>query len=663
MKTVAIVALLGVPAIGHAAQAQRPPAPPAPVAATTQDGKAEAYQQFLLAQRLESARDHEGAVAAFRRAIALDAESAELPAALADLFLDLNRVDESRTAANRALTIDPANRDAHRVLGTLFAAAATSESREARQARAQNLATAIDHLEQAAAERPGLQADPNVRAMLARLHILNGAYDKAIPLLAELVRQEPGWQEGAGLLVDAYVSAGRTAEAVSWLEQAAEDNPELNASLGDLYGRIQRWQDAADAYERALSASSRSFDLRVRYASMLMNAGGVENILKAREVLRQAVQMRGTDERALYMLSNAERQTHELEAAEATARRLIKQNAKNPRGYYALAEALEQRQRYQEVVDSVGPALPQLRTNENASFALGLLLPHLGFAYMQLGKYDEAIASFQEAQKLAPDDATVTGFLIQANLSAKRYSQAVELAHAARLAHPDEIRFARLEADALRQSGKVDQGLAVLEELLKKQGDDPDAHLALARAYADANRGGQAVRVLQDAQSRFPKDPDPSFELGAVLEKQKKYSEAETAFKQALQRDPNHAPTLNYLGYMLAERGERLDESVAYIKKALDLEPNNGSYLDSLGWAYYKDGRLDLAEENLKRAAGQLTKNSVVQDHYGDLLFKLGRFEDAIAAWTRALGGDQDDLDRAALDKKIKSARQKLPKK
>ena len=335
MKTVALVALLGVPAIGHAAQAQRPAAPPAP--ATAPNSKAEAYKQFLLAQRLESARDHEGAIGAYRRAIALDPQSAELPASLADLFLDLNRVDEARTAANRALTIDSANRDAHRVLGTLFAAAATSESREARQARAQNLASAIDHLEQAAAERPGQQADPNVRAMLARLHILNGAYDKAISLLSDLVRQEPGWQEGAGLLVDAYVSAGRTAEAVSWLEQAAEDNPELNASLGDLYGRIQRWQDAANAYERALGVSARSFDLRVRYASMLMNAGGVENALRAREVLRQAVQMRGTDERALYMLSNAERQTHDLDAAETTARRLIKQNAKNPRGYYALA--------------------------------------------------------------------------------------------------------------------------------------------------------------------------------------------------------------------------------------------------------------------------------------------------------------------------------------
>ena len=128
-------------------------------------------------------------------------------------------------------------------------------------------------------------------------------------------------------------------------------------------------------------------------------------------------------------------------------------------------------------------------------------------------------------------------------------------------------------------------------------------------------------------------------------------------------RDPENAAALNYLGYMLAERGERLDESVGYIKKALALEPENGSYLDSLGWAYFKADKLDLAEENLKRAADQMTTNSVVQDHYGDVLFRRARYGEAIAAWTRALAGDGDSVNRVDIDKKIKSAKQKLGKK
>ena len=114
---------------------------------------------------------------------------------------------------------------------------------------------------------------------------------------------------------------------------------------------------------------------------------------------------------------------------------------------------------------------------------------------------------------------------------------------------------------------------------------------------------------------------------------------------------------------MLADRGERLDESVGYLKKALEIEPDNGSYLDSLGWAYFKKDNLDLAEQNLRKAAGQLLSNSVIQEHYGEVLFKLGRYDDAITAWTRALNGDGQDIDRADIDRKIKSAKQKLPKK
>ena len=113
---------------------------------------------------------------------------------------------------------------------------------------------------------------------------------------------------------------------------------------------------------------------------------------------------------------------------------------------------------------------------------------------------------------------------------------------------------------------------------------------------------------------------------------------------------------------MLADRGERLDESVGYLKKALEIEPDNGSYLDSIGWAYFKQNKLDLAEANLRRAAEQLKTNSVIQAHFGEVLFKVGRYDQAIEAWSRALTGDGDEIDRAGLDKKIRTAKQKIKK-
>ena len=188
------------------------------------------------------------------------------------------------------------------------------------------------------------------------------------------------------------------------------------------------------------------------------------------------------------------------------------------------------------------------------------------------------------------------------------------------------------------------------------------AHVALAQAYVDANRGAQAVRMLQDAQTKFPADPTPSFELGAVLEKQKKFTDAEAGVQAGARARSRACARLNYLGYMLAERGERLDESVGYLKRALAIEPDNGSYLDSLGWAYFKDGQLDLAADNLKRAAEQLTTNS------------SSRITTATCCSSSdATGGDRRldaravrrrrRIDRGDIDKKIRSARQKLPKK
>ena len=56
-------------------------------------------------------------------------------------------------------------------------------------------------------------------------------------MLTDLVKQEPSWQDGASLLVEAYAAAGRSAEAVEWLEEAAPDNPRLYATLAEFYGR------------------------------------------------------------------------------------------------------------------------------------------------------------------------------------------------------------------------------------------------------------------------------------------------------------------------------------------------------------------------------------------------------------------------------------------
>ncbi|HMC78307.1 MAG TPA: tetratricopeptide repeat protein [Vicinamibacterales bacterium] len=646
----------------------RAPRPPQ-VTTAAPDRVAEAYALFLLGHRAEEKDDEAGAIASYTRAMELDPLAADIPAELAGLYLRQNKAQEAMASAEAALKISPANREANRVLGVVYAALSETPRDDAPRPRGgntadENVTKAIHHLE-LALDRAAGEADPNVRATLARLYVRNSAYEKAIPLLSDLVNQEPGWQDGPMMLAEAYAGAGRIKDAIAWLEARTQGDPRLLPALADFYERERRWADAAAAYSRVLERAPRnSLDLKSRYASALLNAGGKENIGKARDALTEIVATRTTpDTRALYLLSQAHRRLGDFAEAEATARRVIAQNRKSPWGYYALAESLEERHQYQSVVDELAPIVAEFRGKTgDASFDVGILMPHLGFAYQELGQHDKAIASFEEGRKLLPNDPAIAGYLIEANIAAKKYGAAVDVAKAALVRHPNHLRILLLEARALRHNGKADQGIALLEEAVKTHADEPLAYIGLAQMYSDTDRGAQAVNVLRDAQTKFPQDNGILFELGAVLDKQKKYVDAESAFRQVLARDPDNATALNYLGYMLAERGERLDESVGYLKKALQIEPDNGSYLDSLGWAYFKADKLYLAEENLKRAANQLKTNSVIQEHYGQVLFKLGRYDDAIAAWTRALAGDGDSIDKSDIDKKIRAAKQKLNK-
>jgi tetratricopeptide (TPR) repeat protein len=302
------------------------------------------------------------------------------------------------------------------------------------------------------------------------------------------------------------------------------------------------------------------------------------------------------NQRALYLLSEAQRRTHDFAAAEVTARRLIALDARALGGPRQLAQIFFDQGAHQKVVALLEPIvttrLGAADAADLSSDAFRGAYFDLASAYENLRQFDKAIALLRRARTLSPGDPVV------------------------------DVRLARSQ----EQSGK---------------GDD-------------------AIRTLQAAVAKFPKEPALKLSLASTFERERKYGDAEATFRQIIAEDPENADALNSLGYMLAERGQKLDEAVAFVQRALAIEPGNGAYLDSLGWAYYRQNRLEEAEAPLKEAAEKLPTVSVIQDHLGDLLGKRGQFAEAIAAWQKALDGDGDSIDRSALEGKIRSARQKL---
>ena len=193
MKVAFLLATLSafLPATGFAQTSAQATAP----AVVSPDKLGEAYEQFLLAHRAEQQNDVDAAIAADKRAGDLDPMSPEVLAELSSLYLRQNRTQEAMKTAEQALAIAPDDREANRVLGTIYAAmidaAGSDTSAQSITTKSENLAKAIHYLE-LAIDRPVGEPNPNTLATLGRLYVAAGMYDKAIPLLTDLVGSRAG---------------------------------------------------------------------------------------------------------------------------------------------------------------------------------------------------------------------------------------------------------------------------------------------------------------------------------------------------------------------------------------------------------------------------------------------------------------------------------------
>jgi tetratricopeptide (TPR) repeat protein len=575
----AIVLVLMLLAGARPGVAQTKPAPA--------DASGGAYYEFMMGLHLETQGDGPGAAAAYLRAEHLDPTSAEIPAALAELYARLNRPADAIAAGERAVKANPSNPEANWILGSLYAR--MSEMPNTRPAERRTYTErAITNLEKASRN-----AHPGVPAMLGRLYVADGQYDKAIAMLAPFVTDQPDQVEAVAMLAEAYQATDRDADAIALLEKSVQGAPELYSTLGQVYQDAGRWSDAARAFAGAVEERPQSLPLRSQWATALLNTGDAQ---RARDVLEEGSAGNSRNQRALYLLSEAQRRTRDFAAAEVTARRLIALDARALGGPRQLAQIFLDQNEHQKIVALLEPIVTaRLGAADAADLASDVFRGtyfDLASAYEKLRQFDKAIAMLRRARTLSPTDPLV------------------------------EIR--------------------------------------LARSQQDSGKGGDAVRTLQAAVAKFPKEPALKLSLASTLERDGKYGDAEAMFRQIIAEDPKNSDALNSLAYMFAERGQKLDEAVALVQRALAIEPGNGAYLDSLGWAYYKQNRLEQAEAPLREAAEQLPTVSVIHDHLGDLLNKRGSFEQAIAAWQKALDGDGDSISRSDLEDKIKSARQKL---
>jgi len=383
------------------------------------------------------------------------------------------------------------------------------------------------------------------------------------------------------------------------------------------------------------------------------------------EALAEAQAVLGVDADSRFALDlrgRALRDMRRLSEAEKVAEHLIELDPNDLKSRYLEMTIAEARRDYALAAKKAEAVLARRKGGEDQDDAQAndrIFLVHLGFAYQQLERPADAAQAFGRAMTAGEADPDVAGYYVEALLLTKDTARAVEEARAARKRFPADTTLALLEARSLREMGRGQEALAIVEDVRKGAPSDPKVLGEIADYYRRGRLFAEAEAALREARAADPRSVSVLFQLGAVLERQKRHDDAEAVFREALRIQPDSAPVMNYLGYMNADRNVRLEEALELLDKAVALDPENGAYLDSLGWAQLRVGRLDEAERNVRRALGQQPKNAVILDHLGDILKSRGRVEEAVACWRKALDGEDEDeeLDRAQVERKIGQAR------
>lgn len=247
----------------------------------------------------------------------------------------------------------------------------------------------------------------------------------------------------------------------------------------------------------------------------------------------------------------------------------------------------------------------------------------------------------QMARILRPDH--VDAILLTAELfeTLGQYSLSIDLLKEVPSTHPAYHAAELGRAAALRRSGKPDAAIEVLEQLARTHGNLATVQSALGDAMRQQDRFDEAILAYDQAIAIAEQAGGSNWFLlyarAICHERTGNWEQAEADFRAALDLNPGQPQVLNYLGYSLVEKQEKLEEALEMIEQAVAASPDSGYIIDSLGWALYRLGRYQEAVPHMERAVELMAVDPVVNDHLGDVYWAVGRYREAEFQWSRAL--------------------------
>jgi tetratricopeptide (TPR) repeat protein len=685
--TIAAASLALSPALPLCAQnapAAKTQASPASAQPSPAD-RSQAYYHVALASIFEDDAVSQGqqefvnrAIEEYKLALNADPNSPELSDALAELYFRVpGHVHDAEMTARNLLKTSPDDVDAHKLLGRIYLRTLGEGQNAGANATSENtvLNQAIAEFEKIVALQPRSVED---RMVLGQLYTVKHDSKKAEEQFKTAQAIEPESEDVVLNLARLYAESGDMQHAVKVIEDVPlnDRTAKMEFTLGAAYDQMKQPKDAISAYQRAADMEPGDLHTVDALAQALLTNNQLDAALKQYQQLASADP---DNPGALVHIAEIQRRQGKFEDALTTIKKARKLDPTSLEAGYNEGLLLDVLGRFDEAAQTY-TAMVDLTSHANGAYTdeeknnRSIFLERLGAIYLEQDKTDMALLAYQKMIDMG-GDASLRGYQgqVDAYRGAKEFDKAIDVSRKAVAAEPKNRDFKLMLAGELADDGKVDEGMAMAKGLLNNSADDRTVWIAIGQINVRLRHWKDAEDDFDKAEPLTTKKEDKTYLLflrGELAERQKHLEPAEQYFRQALDIDPSNAMTLNYLGYMWADKGVRLPEALKMIRKAVDLEPQNGAYLDSLGWVYFKMGEYELAEDNLRQAVVRDQSDPTVHEHMGDLYEKTGRIRQAAEQWqlsiteySKSASADVDPGDVAKVQKKLEGARVKLANK
>jgi tetratricopeptide (TPR) repeat protein len=447
--------------------------------------------------------------------------------------------------------------------------------------------------------------DLSSHMLLAELAAISGEKDTESKEYEAILAIDPTQQRVRFLLATALIKNNQLDQAMKQLDALIAENPDLSFAYyyrGRIYLEWGNYQEAEKGYLKTLELDD-------------------------------------TFEPALFDLASLYQSQKKLDESVKLYKKLVSlypNNRTAQERLMGLYSALGQKENVKELIGNIQsqskPGDPGRQT--------------LGIYYLQNGKFADAIAEFDLVVTAWPDDYKSRYFLALAYEEAGQPDKALE--HF-KLIKQDSEYFSNAQIHMvyiLNDMGKNDEGIELLQQAIKTKKDDSALYLILSSIYEEKNDFKKSVIIIQEGLKHNTKDTELLFRLGIALDKSGDRDGSLNAMKKVLEIDPNHADSLNYIGYSYAEEGVKLDEAMDMIQRALKIKPDSGFIIDSLGWVYYRKGLYDDALNSLQRAFSLNSNDPTIAEHLGDAYFKKNEYQQSLEMYQKALSLKHQDADK-----------------